>query len=60
MSQEEQQKIVLKYRSLREEIEMLYSKLGAIDGDRSEHEYVWIFFFRFEKLEEVSIELTGS
>jgi hypothetical protein len=40
LSPEEQQKVISEYRSLRQQLEALYNKLGVVDADRSEHEYV--------------------
>jgi hypothetical protein len=40
LSPDDQQKIIAKYRGIREELDAMYSKLGVIDADRGEHEYV--------------------
>lgn len=41
MTLDEQRELVAKYQRLREEIDSLYSRVGKIDSDRSEHEYVF-------------------
>lgn len=39
LSPDERQKVITEYRSRRTELDALYSKLGVVDADRSEHEY---------------------
>jgi hypothetical protein len=38
LTQDEQQKVIAKYRGIREDLDAMYSKLSVIDADRSEHE----------------------
>lgn len=40
LSPEERQKVISDYRGLRAEVDAMYEKLGVVDADRSEHEYV--------------------
>lgn len=40
LSPEQQRELVAKYQSLREQVDDLYSKLGQVENDRAEHEYV--------------------
>jgi hypothetical protein len=42
LSPEEQKSVLADYRGLRQELEVLYNKLGVVDADRSEHECVHV------------------
>ena len=41
LSEKEQREVVSNFRTLREDIDVLYRKLAEVDGDRSEHECVF-------------------
>lgn len=38
LTPEQQRDVIAHYRRLREEVDELYTKLGQVDSDRSEHE----------------------
>lgn len=40
LTPEQQRDLITRYRRLREEVDELYTKLGQVDSDRNEHEYV--------------------